>query len=117
MGIHGEAGIEQVDLMTADATAERLCDDIIADLPFKSGDDIIALINGYGATTRMEMFIVMRHMHKYLESKGMSIHETELGEFCTAQEMAGVSVTLMRLDDELKKYYDMPADSPGYVKA
>ncbi|WDE97261.1 dihydroxyacetone kinase subunit DhaK [Lentisphaera profundi] len=116
MGIHGEAGIEQVDLMTADETAERLIDGIIADLPFKSGDDVIALVNGYGATTRMEMFIVMRHMHKYIESKGMTIHETELGEFCTAQEMAGVSVTLMKLDDELKKYYDMPADSPGYVK-
>ena len=116
MGIHGEAGIEQVDLMTADATAERLIDGIVEDLPFKSGDDVIALVNGYGATTRMEMFIVMRHMHKYIESKGMTIHETELGEFCTAQEMAGVSVTLMKLDDELKKYYDMPADSPGYVK-
>ena len=116
MGIHGEAGIEQVDLMTADATAEKLIDGIVKDLPFKAGDDVIALVNGYGATTRMEMFIVMRHMHKYLEKLGMSVHDTELGEFCTAQEMAGVSVTLMKLDDELKKYYDTPADSPGYVK-
>ena len=116
MGIHGEAGIEQVDLMTADATAERLIDDIVKDLPFKEGDEVIALVNGYGATTRMEMFIVMRHMHKYLEKLGMSVYDTELGEFCTAQEMAGVSVTLMKLDDELKKYYDTPADSPGYVK-
>ncbi|MCM8543129.1 MAG: dihydroxyacetone kinase subunit DhaK [Lentisphaeraceae bacterium] len=116
MGIHGEAGIEQVDLMTADATAERLINDIVKDLPFKAGDEVIALVNGYGATTRMEMFIVMRHMHKYLEKLGMKVYDTELGEFCTAQEMAGVSVTLMKLDDELKKYYDAPADSPGYVK-
>ena len=116
MGIHGEAGIEQVDLMTADATAERLCDDIIKDLPFKKGDEVVALINGYGATTRMEMFIVMRHMHKYLEQQGMAVYDTELGEFCTAQEMAGVSVTLMKLDSEIKKYWDMPADSPGFVK-
>ena len=64
----------------------------------------------------MEMFLVMRRMHSYLEEKGITIHATELGEFCTAQEMAGVSVTLTKLDDELKKYYDKPANSPGYKK-
>jgi len=116
MGIHGEAGVRQTDLKTADATAEALIDDIVKDLPFESGDEVIALINGYGATTRMEMFLVMRRMHSYLEEKGISIHATELGEFCTAQEMAGVSVTLTKLDDELKKYYNMPANSPGYKK-
>ncbi len=116
MGLHGEAGIKQVDLMTADETAEELINQIVADLPFKKGDEVIALINGYGATTRMEMFIVMRHIHKYLESLGIKIYDTELGEFCTAQEMAGVSVTLMKLDDELKKYYNMPANSPGYKR-
>ena len=116
MGIHDEAGVRQVDVMTADATAEALVDDILKDLPFESGDEVIALINGYGATTRMEMFIMMRHMHKYLEEKGIKIYDTELGEFCTAQEMAGVSVTLTKLDDELKKYYDAPADSPGYKR-
>ena len=76
----------------------------------------MALINGYGSTTRMEMFIVMRRVHSYLNEKGISVYATELGEFCTAQEMGGISLTLMKLDDELKKYYDMPADSPGYVK-
>lgn len=116
MGIHGEAGVKQVDVMSANDTAEELLNNILADLPFESGDEVIALINGYGATTRMEMFIMMRHMHKFLEEKGISIYETELGEFCTAQEMAGVSVTLTKLDDELKKYYDAPADSPGYKK-
>jgi dihydroxyacetone kinase-like protein len=116
MGIHGEAGVSQVDLMTADDTAVKLLDDILKDLPFESGDEVIALVNGYGATTRMEMFLVMRRMHSYLEEKGLKIHATELGEFCTAQEMAGVSVTLTKLDDELKKYYDKPANSPGYKK-
>ena len=116
MGIHGEAGVEQVDLMTADATAERLCDSILADLPYLEGDDVVVLVNGYGATTRMEMFILMRRIHQILGSKGITVHDSQLGEFCTAQEMAGVSVTLMKLDDEIKKYWDMPAHSPGFSK-
>jgi dihydroxyacetone kinase-like protein len=116
MGLHGEAGVKQVDLLSADETAAALLDEILEDLPFESGDEVIALINGYGSTTRMEMFIVMRRVHSYLQEKGISVYGTELGEFCTAQEMGGISLTLMKLDHELKKYYDMPADSPGYVK-
>ena len=114
MGLHGEAGIRQCDLLTADETADELLAAIIADLPFRAGDEVIALVNGYGATTRMEMFLVMRRMHAWLAEKGIAIHASELGEFCTAQEMGGVSVTLMRLDEELKKFYDATADSPGY---
>ena len=116
MGLHGEAGVKQIDLMSADDTADELLTNIVEDLPFREGDEVIALINGYGSTTRMEMFIVMKRIHKFLEEKGIHIHETELGEFCTAQEMGGISVTLMKLDEELKKYYDMHADSPGYQK-
>ena len=117
MGLHGEAGVKQMDMLSANETADLLLDRIFADdLAFSAGDEVVALINGYGATTRMEMFLIMRRMHAYLEEKGLVVHDTELGEFCTAQEMAGVSVTIMKLDDELKKYYDMPADSPGYQK-
>jgi len=116
MGLHGEAGIKKVDIMTADETVITILDLLIEDLPFKVGDEVIALINGYGATTRMEMFIMMRKIHCYLKDKGISIHSSEVGEFCTSQEMAGVSITLMRLDEQLKKYYNMAADSPGYKK-
>lgn len=116
MGIHGEAGVKQVDVMSANETAQELLNNIMVDLPFEKGDEVIALINGYGATTRMEMFIMMRYMHQYLKEKGITVYDTELGEFCTAQEMAGVSVTLTKLDDELKKFYDAPADSPGYKR-
>ncbi len=86
------------------------------ELPFEKSDEVVALINGYGSTTRMEMFIIMRRMHSFLEGKGILVHDTELGEFCTAQEMGGVSVTLMKVNEELKKYLDMAADSPGYIK-
>lgn len=117
MGIHGEAGVRQVDLMTADDTADELLKDILADdLEINSGDEVVALVNGYGGTTRMEMFLVMRRMHAYLEERGIKVHASELGEFCTAQEMGGVSVTLTKLDDELKSFYDASADSPGYIK-
>lgn len=116
MGLHGEAGVRQVNIMSANDTTEALVDAIVEDMPFEEGDEVIALVNGYGATTRMEMFLVMRHLHACLDQKGIQIYGTELGEFCTAQEMAGISMTLMRLDSELKKYYDMPADSPGYKR-
>jgi dihydroxyacetone kinase-like protein len=116
MGLHGEAGIKKVDIMTADETTETILDLIVEDLPFHLGDEVIALINGYGSTTRMEMFIVSRKIHEYLSGKNISIYSTEVGEFCTSLEMAGISITLIKLDDEIKKYYNMTADSPGYMK-
>ena len=116
MGLHGEAGIKKVDIMTADQATVTILDLIIADLPFKGGDEVIALVNGYGSTTRMEMFIVMKKIHEYTAEKNINIYASELGEFCTSQEMAGISITLIKMDEEIKKYYDMAADSPGYVK-
>lgn len=116
IGLHGEAGVRQVDIMTANDTADALLDEIVADLPFEKGDEVVALISGYGQTTRMEMFLVMRRVHPYLKEKDISIYGSVLGEFNTAQEMGGISITLMKLDDEIKKYHDMPANGPGYVK-
>jgi len=116
MGLHGEAGVHQVEIMTANETAELLIDQIVLDLPFKEGDEVVALISGYGQTTRMEMFLVMRRLHSYLEEKGIAIYDSVLGEFNTAQEMGGISMTLMKVDDEIKKYHDMPANGPGFVK-
>lgn len=116
MGLHGEAGIKKVDIMTADQTVKSILDLLIKDLPFQKDDEVVTIVNGYGATTRMEMFIVLRGISVYLKEKGISIYASEIGEFCTSQEMAGISITLIKLDDEIKKYYDMSADSPGYKK-
>lgn len=116
MGLHGEAGIKKVDVMTADETAKTILDLLLEDLPFKSKDEVIVIVNGYGATTRMEMFIVIRKIHYYLGEKNITIYSSEVGEFCTSQEMAGISITLIKLDNEIKKFYDLPADSPGYKK-
>jgi dihydroxyacetone kinase-like protein len=116
MGLHGEAGIKKVDIMTADDTTTTILDMLIDDLPFNKGDEVIALINSYGSTTKMEMYIISRKVHLYLAEKGILIYSTEIGEFCTSQEMAGVSITLVKLDAELKKYYDMPCQAPGFKK-
>jgi len=116
MGLHGEAGVKKVDLMNADETARTILDYLIADLPFKAGDEVIVVLNGYGSTTRMEMFIVARKIYSYLSEKKMKIYSLELGEFCTSQEMAGISITLIKIDGEIKGYYDAKAVSPYYKK-
>ncbi len=116
MGLHGEAGIKRVNLMDADTTATTILGLLIEDLPFSKGDSVIAIVNGYGSTTRMEMFIVARKIHSYLGQSGIKIYATEIGEFCTSQEMAGISITLIKLDSDIKKYYEAPANSPGYKK-
>jgi len=116
MGLHGEAGVKKVDFMSADETTKTILDYIIADLPYSSGDEVIAVVNGYGSTTRMEMFIVARGIYSYLAEKKIKIYSLEVGEFCTSQEMAGISITLIKIDEEIKKYYDAKAISPFYKK-
>ena len=116
MGLHGEAGVKKVDLMTADETAKTIIDYLVADLPYRENDEVILIINGYGSTTRMEMLITARSAYHYLNEKKIKIYAAEIGEFCTSQEMAGISVTMIKLDNEIKKYYDKPAYSSGYIK-
>jgi phosphoenolpyruvate---glycerone phosphotransferase subunit DhaK len=116
MGLHGEAGIKKVDIMSADETAKTILDLLIEDLPFERGDEVVALVNGYGSTTLMEMYIISRKLNSYLPEKGISVYSTEIGEFCTSQEMAGVSISLVKLDSELKKYFDMPSETVSFKK-
>ncbi|MCL5986402.1 MAG: dihydroxyacetone kinase subunit DhaK [Actinobacteria bacterium] len=116
MGLHGEAGIKKADLLSADEIATQIIDLLLYDMPLSRGDEVILLLNSYGSTTRMELYIVARKVHQIFANKGINIYATEVGEFCTTQEMAGCSVTLMKIDDELKRYYDMPAESPFYKK-
>jgi dihydroxyacetone kinase-like protein len=116
MGAHGEAGVKRQKLMPADAVAKVLVDQILADLPFRRGDEVALLINNLGATTMMEMLIVNRRVRQILQEEGITVHRTDVGTYLTVQEMAGFSITLMRLDDELKHYLDLPAESIGYSR-
>lgn len=113
MGAHGEAGIAKQKITTADEIADQLMDKILADIELASGDEIALLINNLGATTMMEMLIVNRRIRKILDERGIKVHRTDVGTWLTVQEMAGFSVTLLKLDDELKHYLDMPARSLG----
>jgi dihydroxyacetone kinase-like protein len=116
MGLHGERGVTRRKMLAADELVATMMGRIIADLPFTSGDKVCLLINDLGATTVMELLIAARKAHGLLRGDGIIVHDTVVGSYCTCQEMAGFSISLMRLDDELQKYYDMPASSPGYSK-
>ncbi|MDR3493025.1 MAG: dihydroxyacetone kinase subunit DhaK [Ancalomicrobiaceae bacterium] len=117
MGAHGEPGISRQKLTTADAITDQLMQLILADLPFRDGDEVALLLNNLGSTTLMEMLIVNRRVRKILAEAGITVHRTDMGNFLTCQEMAGMSISLIRLDDELKRFLDVPARSVGYSKA
>jgi len=116
MGLHGEPGVTRGKLCAADELVQEMVGRIIADLPFQAGDEVCLLVNDLGSTTWMEMLIVARQAHRLLQEKGIVIKDTQIGSFCTCQEMAGVSLTLMKLDEELWRYYQMPARSLAFVK-
>ena len=113
MGAHGEAGVSRQKLAPADAVADQLLDALLKDLPFESGDEVALLLNNLGATTMMEMLVVNRRIRHVLEERDIKVYRTDMGAFLTVQEMAGFSVTMMKLDDELKHYLDLPCDSFG----
>lgn len=113
MGAHGEAGVFRQKIVPADQVADQIMEALLKDLPFREGDEIALLINNLGATTMMEMLVVNRRIRQILKERDISVHRTFMGTWLTVQEMAGFSVTLMRLDDELKHYLDLPCDSFG----
>jgi len=112
MGIHGEPGIERTKLKQADEISTAMSDKIINDLPFKSGDEVAVLVNGLGATPPEELFILYNKIHDILGDHGLKVYKTFIGEYATSMEMAGASLTLLRLNDEFKKLLDAPAFSP-----
>ena len=116
MGIHGEPGIERGKLKTADEIAETIMEAILADGPYTRGDEVSVLVNGLGATPLEELYIVYRKVDAILLEKGIKVYRNYVGEFATSMEMAGMSITLMKLDEELKRLLDAPAYSPFYAQ-
>lgn len=112
MGIHGERGIERTKLKTAKETATIITEKIINDLPFKSGDEVAVLMNGLGATPPEELFIMYNTVYDNLNDHNIKIYKVFSGEYATSMEMAGASVSLLKLTDELKTLLDAPAFSP-----
>lgn len=116
LGIHGEPGVRRVKLQSADEIAEELVDKLLADSGIQAGDVVCTLVNSLGATTLLELYIINRRLAQLLQERGIHVHDMDVGTYVTSLEMAGASITLMKLDDELRSYYDMPCRSPYYKK-
>ncbi|MEK4803139.1 MULTISPECIES: dihydroxyacetone kinase subunit DhaK [Oceanobacillus] len=116
MGIHGEPGMERTKLLPADELVTKLMNKLLEESELKSGDEVAVLVNGLGSTTQMELFIVNRKVGQILKEKGIQIHDMDVNSYCTTQEMGGFSISLLKLDEELKELYDAPAYSPYYIK-
>lgn len=116
MGIHGEPGIHRGKIESADAVATSLVSSILDDIAIRSGDEVSVLVNGLGATPLEELYIIYRKVHMFLEEKGIKVYRNYIGEYATSLEMAGLSVSILKLDDELKELLDMPFVTPFHVQ-
>jgi len=116
MGQHGEAGTGRMQLKSADETAEIMLEKLLADLGAKAGDDLLVILNGAGATTLMELYLVFRRIAQILDSKKIRLARSAIGEFITTQEQAGFQMMIARLDKELIELWDAPADAPFFAK-
>lgn len=113
VGIHGEPGRKREKLISADALAARIVPDIASDLGLKAGEEIALLINGFGGSPLQELYLFNNSVTNELEKAGVKIYKTLVGNYMTSIDMAGASVTFLRLDDELKAYLDYPVATPA----
>jgi dihydroxyacetone kinase-like protein len=113
IGIHGEPGRYREALAPASEIVDRLATAIVDDLPYESGDRVLAFVNGMGGTPLIELYIVYRELHRFLEERGITITRRLIGDYITSLEMAGCSITLLKLDDELTRLWDAPVDTPA----
>ena len=117
MGIHGEQGVGIEKMMSADELAIKMVDLVLADdLPIGEGDEVLVFINSLGSTTMMECLIVLKKVKTLLVEKGVNIYDVLLGPLVTCQEMAGISLSLTKMNDTLKPLWDVPCSSLGYTK-
>ena len=117
IGHHGEPGIRVEDLQSADRMAEMCLEIVLPDLPFGSGDEVVVLVSGLGATPVMEQYIFYRRVEQILSEKGITVHRPYVGNYFTSLEMMGITLTLMKLDDELKQLVDLECYSMGLRQA
>ena len=116
MGIHGEPGTHREALSSADEITSHLVEKILTDMPLTSGEEVAVMVNGLGATPLMELYVVNRKVSELLGSKGIKIEKTYVGNYMTSLEMAGFSVSILKLDSELKELLFAQADTPALVQ-
>jgi dihydroxyacetone kinase-like protein len=110
IGIHGEPGRKRVKMAKANAIVDELLEAVASDLPYKSGDDVALMINGMGGTPISELYLLYGYAHEQVTKRGMKIKRNYVGEYCTSLEMAGFSLTLVKLDPELEGLLAAPAE-------
>ncbi len=113
VGIHGEPGRERRKLATADEITEVLAGPVLDDMPFQKGDRVLAFVNGMGGTPLIELYVVYNKLAQIVADRGITIERNLVGNYITSLEMAGCSITLLKLDDELVRYWDAPVDTPA----
>ena len=111
MGIHGELGLRRGKLASADEITDTIVDALLADMQMQRGARVAVLVNSLGATPLMELYIINRRLHARLREAGIAVHATTVGNYCTSMEMAGASISLMHLDDELQRLLEHPCDT------
>ena len=116
MGQHGEAGTGRMKLKSADETAALMLNMLLEDLQVKRGEELLVILNGAGATTFMELFILFRRVSQILKEKGIRLSRSAVGEYITTQEQAGFQLMIARMDPELIRLWDAPSDAPYFVK-
>jgi len=113
VGIHGEPGRTRMKLASADEITALLATPILDDLPFRSGDNVLAFVNGMGGTPLVELYVVYNSLAKILAGRGVKVTRSLIGDYITSLDMAGCSITLLRLDDELTRFWDAPVHTPA----
>ena len=116
IGIHGEPGTHREKISDVNNIADKLLEKIFAEGIYGEGDEVCVLVNGMGGTPLMELLVANRHVKSVIEGKGLKVAKTLVGNYMTSLDMEGFSVTVLKLDDELKKYLDAPADTPAFVQ-
>ena len=113
IGIHGEPGRRRVKIASADEITEMLMEPILSDLPFKKDDDILLFVNGMGGTPLIELYIIYRKAADVAKQYGLNVVRNLVGSYITSLEMAGTSITMLRMDNQLCKLWDAPVDTPA----
>ena len=113
IGIHGEPGTERTGTMSADEITDELTEAVLDDLDLDEGQEVLTIVNGMGATPEMELFVVNRRLQKLLGDRGLETYDAWVGDYMTSLDMAGASITVCAVDEELRELFAAPADTPA----
>ncbi len=113
IGIHGEPGINRTTIESADEITDSLADAVISDLELGEEHEVVAMVNGLGGTPQSELYIVANRLDEILDAHSIGVHDMWVGEYCTSLDMAGCSITLLSIDEELRELLEYPVSTPG----